>query len=337
MANHSLSAYPRNAGASAGRTRATCVLSAGAFLVLLLALGFTAVEQGADAQFSFPQRAAAAPARGTPSPTPTAVPTVAPTATAASVPPVPLIRSQMPITRVREKDGAVMVYLPAGVFWMGSDENDPQAGALESPRHEVHVGAFWIDRTEVTNAQYRQCVDAGACGPPQKASSASRLHYYDDPAYGDYPVINVTWFQARVYAEWVGGRLPTEAEWEYAARGPEGATYPWGEGAPSERLLNDNFSVRDTTPVGSYPQGASWCGALDMSGNVWEWTSSLFRPYPYHAADGREDLGAEGRRVLRGGAFVGDAASVRSAVRAWPAPGYWDWLGGFRVALTASR
>jgi formylglycine-generating enzyme required for sulfatase activity len=242
----------------------------------------------------------------------------------------------MPITRVREKDGAVMVYLPAGTFWMGSDENDPKAGPLESPRHAVYAGPFWIDRTEVTNAQFRLCVEAGACGPPQKASSASRLRYYDDPQYDDYPVVNVTWRQARAYAAWVGGRLPSEAEWAYAARGPEGATYPWGEGTPNAGLLNYNFAVDDTTPVGSYPEGASWCGALDMSGNVWEWTSSLLQPYPYDAADGREDPGAEGRRVLRGGAFVGDAARVRGATRAWPAPGYWDWLCGFRVVVASS-
>jgi formylglycine-generating enzyme required for sulfatase activity len=229
----------------------------------------------------------------------------------------------------------VMVYVPAGEFWMGSDENDPKARSLESPRHTVRVGAFWIDRTEVTNAQYRQCVDAGVCGPPQKTSSLSRVRYYKDPEYDDHPVVNVTWHQARAYAGWVGGRLPTEAEWEYAARGPEGSTYPWGEREPNEGLLNYNLDVDDTTPVGSYPEGASWCGALDMSGNVWEWTSSLFQPYPYDAADGREDLGTEGRRVLRGGAFVGDARHVRCAVRALPAPGYWDWLGGFRVVLAS--
>jgi len=241
----------------------------------------------------------------------------------------------VPIARVREKDGAVMVYVPAGEFWMGSDENDPKAGPFESPRHKVRMGPFWIDRTEVTNAQYRQCVEAGVCGPPQKASSVTRVRYWDDPAYDDYPVVNVTWHQARIYAEWAGGRLPTEAEWEVAARGPEGSTYPWGEGAPNEGLSNYAFSVHDTAPAGSYPGGASWCGALDLSGNVWEWTSSLFRTDPYDAADGRESLEAKGRRVLRGGAFAGDAQHVRSAVRAWLAPSYWDGLCGFRVVLTS--
>jgi formylglycine-generating enzyme required for sulfatase activity len=228
-----------------------------------------------------------------------------------------------------------MVFVPAGEFWMGSDEDDPKAAALASPRHKVRVGAFWIDRTEVTNAQFRRCVDAGPCGPPQKTSSLSRVRYHQDPAYGDHPVVNVTWHQARAYAAWAGGRLPTEAEWEYAARGPEGTTYPWGEDAPDERLLNYHLDLDDTTAVGSYPDGASWCGALDMSGSVWEWTSSLFRPYPYDAADGRENPEADGRRVMRGGAFAGDAEHVRSAIRAFPSPDYWDWLSGFRVVQSS--
>jgi len=148
-------------------------------------------------------------------------------------------------------------------------------------------------------------------------------------------VVNVTWHQARIYAEWAGGRLPTEAEWEAAAQGPEGSTYPWGEGAPNESLSNYAFAVHDTTPVGSHPGGGCWCGALDLSGNVWEWTSSLFHAYPYDAADGRENLDERGRRVLRGGAFAGDARNVRSAIRAWPAPDYWDGLCSFRVVLTS--
>jgi formylglycine-generating enzyme required for sulfatase activity len=319
------SAYERKKPSLAARTAwAIGLWTVGAVLVLLLALGFIVLEEGLDTLST-------AAADSVPTTMPTPIPTVIPTATAVSNPAVAPAREYRPITRVRDKDGAVMVFVPAGEFWMGSDENDPKAGPLESPRHKVGVGAFWIDRTEVTNAQFRQCVDAGPCGPPQKTSSLSRIRYYKDPEYADYPVVNVTWYQARAYATWAGGRLPSEAEWEYAARGPEGATYPWGEDAPNEGLLNYNFYLDDTTPVGSYPAGASWCGALDMSGSVWEWTSSLYRPYPYDAADGREDLEAEGRRVLRGGAFAGGAAHVRSATRALPAPGYWDWLGGFRV------
>jgi formylglycine-generating enzyme required for sulfatase activity len=208
-----------------------------------------------------------------------------------------------------------MVYVPAGEFWMGSTEDDPDAYDDEKPRHKVFVDGFWIDRTEVTNAQYRQCVDARACSPPQAAGSLTRQSYYGNPEYNDYPVINVSWYQAHAYAEWAGGRLPSEAEWEYAARGPEGFTYPWGEGPPHWSLLNYDGNVGDTKEVGAYPEGASWVGALDMSGNVWEWTSSLYVDYPYDPDDGREVLEAEGARVLRGGAFYIDAGWVRCASR----------------------
>jgi formylglycine-generating enzyme required for sulfatase activity/energy-coupling factor transporter ATP-binding protein EcfA2 len=206
-------------------------------------------------------------------------------------------------TRVRDKDGMVMVYVPAGIYRMGSDEGDSWAQNDKKPRHQVFVDAFWIDRTEVTNAQYRQCESAGACSPPEEASSETRESYYGNPEYDAYPVIRVSWHQARAYAEWAGGRLPTEDEWEYACRGPEGRIYPWENAVPGESLLNYNANVGDTTPVGSYPEGASWCGVLDMGGNVEEWMSSLKMPYPYDGEDGREDLEAGGARVSRGGSF----------------------------------
>jgi serine/threonine-protein kinase len=208
-----------------------------------------------------------------------------------------------------------MVYVPAGEFWMGSDERDPDAREDERPRHQVFVDAFWLDRTEVTNARYRQCVEAQACSPPQASGSFTRENYYGSAEYDDYPVISVTWHQAREYAAWVGGRLPTEAEWEYACRGPGRYLYPWGTRLPDGTLLNYADNVGDTTKVGSYPEGASRCGALDMSGNVWEWTQSLYQDYPYDPADGREDLDTDGARVLRGGAFYSDAAAVRCGRR----------------------
>jgi len=241
-----------------------------------------------------------------------------------------------------------MVYVPAGEFWMGSTEQEIDAVMAECEdcnldwldeelqRHKVRVEGFWIDRTEVTNAQYRKCVDAGACSPPQKVSSRTRESYYGNPEYDDYPVIYVTWHQARAYAAWVGGRLPTEAEREYAARGPEGRTYPWGEDPPDERLLNYNRPGGDTTRVGDYPGGASWVGALDMSGNVWEWTSSLWESYPYDAADGREDPEAEGFRVLRGGWFGSTALWARSGARYCYGPYRSNDDFGFRVVSPIS-
>jgi formylglycine-generating enzyme required for sulfatase activity len=281
-----------------------------------------------------------------PTATPEPTPTQASAATPTAVPTLP--RTPLPktgVTRVRETDGAVMVYVLAGEFWMGSTEKELDAVLAgcascdrtkftpELTRHKVRVEAFWIDRTEVTNAQYRQCVDAGACSPPQAANSLTRESYYDHPEYDDYPVVNVTWSQARAYAEWAGGRLPTEAEWEYAARGPEGGSYPWGEDPPNERLLNYGRKVGDTTPVGAYPEGASWVGALDMGGNVWEWTSSLYKDYPYDAEDGREDPGVEGAHVSRGGAFRNQSRHVRCAFRLKDVAGFWSEFIGFRIVL----
>jgi eukaryotic-like serine/threonine-protein kinase len=233
--------------------------------------------------------------------------------------------------------------VPAGEFWMGSLEGDSEAYDDEKPRHRVFVDAFWIDRTEVTNAQYRQCVEAGVCSPPGQVSSTTRESYYGNPEYDDYPVVHISWDQARAYAGWVGGRLPTEAEWEYACRGPGESTYPWGNDSPDEALLNYGDNVGDTTEAGSYPEGKSWCGALDMGGNVGEWTRSLWGQgysepefkYPYDPADGREDesAGQDVVRVLRGGALLDDARYVRCAVRHRNLPDVWLGYLGMRIVL----
>ncbi len=262
-----------------------------------------------------------------------------------------------------ELNGHAMVYVPAGCFMMGSSEAqietamqecpdlysgapfqcDPSGYQVEGPQHEVCLDAMWIGQTEVTNSQYTACVEAGACSLPD-----DRI-YYDDPAYADHPVIRVTWQDATNYAEWVEGRLPTEAEWEYAARGPSGWGYPWGDAFEQDRLnycdVNcDVYFWADTTyddgyaltaPVGTYPNGASWVGALDMSGNAWEWVSSVFKDYPYDATDGREEPGADGNHVLRGGAFDLSYLDVRSAFRyVLPADGSCRGYG-FRVAADA--
>ena len=177
--------------------------------------------------------------------------------------------------------GMVMVYVPEGRFLMGSAPGNADADSDEFPQHEVYLDAFWIGQTEVTNGMYAQCADAGACEPPRiTTNSATRSSYYGNPSYMDYPVIYVSWDQAQAYCAWAGGRLPTEAEWEKAARGAEGTrTYPWGEGISCPRA---NFAgcEGDTTRAGSYPAGASLYGALDMAGNVAEWTASAYAPYP---------------------------------------------------------
>jgi formylglycine-generating enzyme required for sulfatase activity len=175
-------------------------------------------------------------------------------------------------TQVSELDGMTMMYVSAGDSLIGSDTFQRS----ERPPHTVYLDAFWIDQTEVTNGMYTQCVVDGACTPPAQSSSSARREYYGDPEYDDYPVIYVDWQQANAYCEWAGRRLPTEAEWEKAARGADGREYPWGDVAPEPTLLNYDGNVGDTTAVGLYPDGASPYGVLDMMGNVLEWVSDCY-------------------------------------------------------------
>jgi len=209
-------------------------------------------------------------------------------------------------------DDVAMVTVPAGEFLMGSD--DPGADPDEQPASKTFVDRFQIDRVEVTNARYHRCVEAGACSRPIGASS------YPDSRKADYPVSPLSWQQALAYCRWAGKRLPTEAEWEKAARGPDGRRYPWGDEFDSRRVSTDR--THGASRVGSYPAGASPYGALDMAGNVWEWTSSLFRPYPYRADDGREDQNAQGSRVNRGGSWFYGPPHLRASYRATANEGY---------------
>ncbi|HUW96090.1 MAG TPA: SUMF1/EgtB/PvdO family nonheme iron enzyme [Anaerolineae bacterium] len=228
--------------------------------------------------------------------------------------------------RVREIDGAEMIFVPAGEFIMGSDSPDD---VEVQPQHQVHVDAFWIDRTEVTNQQYERCVDAGACAPSTCA---------DDIRFNDakQPVVCVSWYDAAQYARWAGGRLPTEAEWEKAARGTDGRQYPWGDEFYSERANTWETGILRSTPVGQYsPLGDSPYGATDMAGNVYEWTSTEFKEYPYDSDDGREDPQATGPRVIRGGSFLLNRNAAYCAARAPAGPGARSVSAGFRVAVSA--
>jgi formylglycine-generating enzyme required for sulfatase activity len=202
------------------------------------------------------------------------------------------------------------VYVPAGEFKMGSD---PQADALarddEQPQHTLTLPGFWIMRTEVTNGQYKRCVEEGVCTKPENDR-------WNDPANAEHPVTNLTWRQAKIYGAWAGGRLPTEAEWEKACRGTDGRIYPWGDSAPTADLANFANNVGDITPVRSYsPEGDSPYGLVDMAGNVSEWTSSQYKSYPYDAADGRESQGGDASRTWRGGAWYDYDSVVRCAYR----------------------
>jgi formylglycine-generating enzyme required for sulfatase activity/tetratricopeptide (TPR) repeat protein len=281
-------------------------------------------------------------------------------------------------TRVWEKDDSVMVYVPAGSFMMGNTAEDIDAFLAEciaceppfgdeKPRHEVILDAFWIDRTEVTNGQYRRCVEAGECSPPSPPhedcdpedcpshwflESHGPDSYYGSPDFDDYPVVYVNWDQARAYCAWAGKRLPTEAEWEKAARGTEERVYPWGNTFDGTIVnfcdvnctfdwkadeWNDNYA--DTALVGSYGGGVSPYGALDMAGNVIEWTSSRYQSYPYQADDGREDLENSGEvlRVLRGGSWFGTKWHARAAIRHRTGHIRPDAHVGFRCACSDSE
>jgi len=230
-------------------------------------------------------------------------------------------------TWTRPADGMKMVYVPAGEFSMGSNNGQLD----ERPVHTVTLDAFWIDQTEVTTDMYARCVTAGKCQSPSSSNSYSRDSYYGDSQYADYPVIYVSWNDAVAYCAWAGAELPSEAEWEKAARGTDGRTYPWGENI-NNTLANYNSYVGDTTEVGYYPTGASLYGALDMAGNVWEWVNSLYKPYPFDAGDGREDVNASGPRVLRGGSWYDYEHYLRSALRYYSAADLTLNVIGFRCS-----
>lgn len=249
---------------------------------------------------------------------PTATATPLPTAT-ATVTPVPVAGDQ----RTNAVDGAIYRFVPAGPFPMGSTME-----ANEQPVHTVALAAFWIMETEVTNAFYAQCVNADACTPPANAT-------WQEPELANHPVTDVDWAQAVAYAIWAGGRLPTEAEWEKAARGTEEQLFPWaGESTDETRL---NLLSTGAMPVGSFPAGASPFGLLDMAGNVEEWVADWYSP-DYYATSPAEDPPGPATgllRVVRGGSFNSNRGGVRTTARGRAQPDAHFPSIGFRVVLSA--
>jgi formylglycine-generating enzyme required for sulfatase activity len=227
---------------------------------------------------------------------------------------------------IRPADGMVMVPVPGGRFVMGSAEDDPEATPDELPQHTVTVDGFWIDQVEVTNAQFVQFLNEQGNGSgrgsqmiilDQGYTQISQMgdQFVTKEVAGERPVVMVTWQGAAAYCTWAGGRLPTEAEWEYAARGSEGNRYPWGNAPPTCDLANHGRCSGVPVEASRHPAGASWCGALDMAGNVWEWVADWFGPYSGSPQENPTGPAAGDVHVLRGGGWHSPGPEIRTTCR----------------------
>ncbi len=273
----------------------------------------------------------------TQAPVATEAPTEAPTATETP--------TELPTANPDEiTKGVSMRLVPAGEFTMGSNK-----GYSEKPIHQVYLDAYYMDTYEVTNTLYEACVNVSVCDLPHETSFRTHSSYYGNSQFNDYPVINVDWYQAKIYCEWRGARLPTEAEWEKAARGMDDRSYPWGAFFDGTKVnycdkncnaavgwvdssYNDRYA--ETAPVGSYPNGISPFSLYDMAGNVAEWVADWYSSTYYQIAPFENPFGPSNGefRALRGGSWWDADFNVRTWNRSWLDPDSWDDAVGFRCA-----
>lgn len=248
-------------------------------------------------------------------------------------------------SNIVDPKGVAMVLIPAGEFVMGSSADIGYAECMEildgkgcaryfftneEPVHRVYLDDYYMDTTEVSNANYLPCVEEGACKPPYYVDTYTRDEYFYSSEFADYPVTSVTWEQAQAYCSWRSGSLPTEAQWEKAARGTDARIYPWGNEfdkkkvnicenncpiPPKRQTDSDNFA--DTAPVNSFPDGTSPYGLLNMAGNVWEWVFDWYDPFYYRVSPEKNPPGpASGpSHIRRGGGWMSSGSFIRTTVR----------------------
>jgi len=243
------------------------------------------------------------------------------------------------------KDSAPMVLIPAGPFSMGVPKGDRDGGRDEYPRHEVSLDAYYIDKYEVTNGRYLEFVRGTGHRSPLHPKDPSRNLWNGNQmpeSIADRPVINVDWHDAEAYCRWAGKRLPTEAEWEKAAKGTEDRRFPWGNVEPTAKHLNYNqqwIGEKTLMPVGSYEAGKSPYGAYDMAGNVWEWVADWYDPGYYEKSPAKNPKGPDRGtdKVLRSSGWQVETPMVRIFTRVKSNPFIRNESTGFRCAASAQK